>query len=1031
VSWDYRRDLDGDDPDQQEPGDRRPAPGKVTLTSSLRPGPRSVARNDAAIASEYLASPVQRKTNPGLTDDAFGWDSWNESSSQRVQSVAAEGVSSPASALPYAEQIQRSFGRHDISSIDAHVGGAAAESSHAIGATAFAIGNHVAFAGVPDLHTAAHEAAHVIQQRSGVQLKGGVGEVGDTYEQHADAVADKVVSGESAEALLDQFSSSGSSGGSHGGVQRAVGKTAPEAAFSSQLRAELIVQTPRPLRLEPGKPGTVYIVPKSEQPLPANASPIPLYCKLLDKVGRPVVEGSGFWHPMFVVGTTFSLTVPATGARQIELHVNAGRPGARVLTRPLDIDSEETDREKAGVERETIKTKLNGLEAAFQDYRAYQEARGRARMADLEFRADFQSLADDQGRELEILLKRHGFASLKEFEGFIHKFETAFEKEGVNITNDVLLNYKARLETESAQFRDPAQIAQLHAQLSDFRYEHGELEKYGNISNAYARDSERARLPGQGQLQPKIGPAEQRVAYDKAIAAQKAAKESLAGLAEQYSIFDEGDLPVDHRINKPALARADEKHLAALLQAQVARRMNDVSEAQAQVKSKPRLIYQMNKLMPQFYARQGVSPGSIYDLIIKDKIQRDESNRLVLGIALSIVAIAVAVATGGSATPAIAAAGGAAGLGLGAYGVYTAYKEYEEQQDLADVGFADEPSTAWLLLAILGAGFDAGMAFKSMRALAPAARALHASGDVDAFAETVKALEKSHAIEARIARTAEKAAEAKKTASDAWAAAVAEFSKKVGSNGGGLFEEKVLQHLKTIIAAKTKQGIYTFQMFIDELRKARATLKLAEMTPEELASVKQAWAEAIEDGDETKTLRSSADHAEPRERSSRTIDAIESAEDRAKRFEDLSRDPDHGGKITPASRAEAEAVMGLEDAGVLPKGMKRPPTRDGSDFHDPTGQKWDVKAPRSRMNLVEELKEKARAAGKPEPRISSERPIRGEFTVEATITTIRQEIAAGEKIILDARNMQPGDIAALRDAISKAGLDPHIRFFPP
>src|SRR6185503_888478 len=57
----------------------------------------------------------------------------------------------------------------------------------------------------PDLHTAAHEAAHVVQQRAGVQLKGGVGEAGDPYERHADAVASLVVQGASAESLLDQF----------------------------------------------------------------------------------------------------------------------------------------------------------------------------------------------------------------------------------------------------------------------------------------------------------------------------------------------------------------------------------------------------------------------------------------------------------------------------------------------------------------------------------------------------------------------------------------------------------------------------------------------------------------------------------------------------------------------------------------------------------------------------------------------------------------------------------------------------------
>ncbi|HEX7840810.1 MAG TPA: DUF4157 domain-containing protein, partial [Kofleriaceae bacterium] len=106
--------------------------------------------------------------------------------------------------MPHLGSIQRLFGRHDVSGIAAHTDDNAVAGAHAMGASAFATGNHVAFAGAPSLHTAAHEAAHVVQQRGGVQLKGGVGEAGDPYERHADAVADLVVQGRSAEALLDQ-----------------------------------------------------------------------------------------------------------------------------------------------------------------------------------------------------------------------------------------------------------------------------------------------------------------------------------------------------------------------------------------------------------------------------------------------------------------------------------------------------------------------------------------------------------------------------------------------------------------------------------------------------------------------------------------------------------------------------------------------------------------------------------------------------------------------------------------------------------
>ncbi|HTE53210.1 MAG TPA: DUF4157 domain-containing protein, partial [Kofleriaceae bacterium] len=94
---------------------------------------------------------------------------------------ASEGVAGRGGPIPHREQIQAAFGRHDVGGIEAHVGGAAAAAAATIGAEAYAIGDRVAFARSPDLHTAAHEAAHVIQQRGGVQLADGVGRSGDMY----------------------------------------------------------------------------------------------------------------------------------------------------------------------------------------------------------------------------------------------------------------------------------------------------------------------------------------------------------------------------------------------------------------------------------------------------------------------------------------------------------------------------------------------------------------------------------------------------------------------------------------------------------------------------------------------------------------------------------------------------------------------------------------------------------------------------------------------------------------------------------
>ena len=142
-----------------------------------------------------------------------------------VHAAAARGTAGSGGTLPHLDAIQQSFGRHDVSNVQAYQGGAAAEACGAMGAEAYATGNKVAFGGGgASLHTAAHEAAHIVQQRAGVSLKGGVGESGDAYEQHADQVADLVVQGKSAEGLLDKMAGGGASGATAGGsVQREQG----------------------------------------------------------------------------------------------------------------------------------------------------------------------------------------------------------------------------------------------------------------------------------------------------------------------------------------------------------------------------------------------------------------------------------------------------------------------------------------------------------------------------------------------------------------------------------------------------------------------------------------------------------------------------------------------------------------------------------------------------------------------------------------------------------------------------------------
>jgi len=165
-------------------------------------------------AAVLLRDPLQHR---GLSDPLTG--------ETAIRSTAAQGISGSASSLPYLGKIQHSFGRHNVSGIRSHTGGASVAANRAMGSEGYATGNSVAFrSSSPSLHTVAHEAAHVVQQRAGVALKGGVGQAGDVYERHADAVAEAVVQGKSAEGLLDRFGPARSGGG---GVQRKVVQLKP------------------------------------------------------------------------------------------------------------------------------------------------------------------------------------------------------------------------------------------------------------------------------------------------------------------------------------------------------------------------------------------------------------------------------------------------------------------------------------------------------------------------------------------------------------------------------------------------------------------------------------------------------------------------------------------------------------------------------------------------------------------------------------------------------------------------------------
>lgn len=179
-----------------------------------------------------------------------------------MDTAAAAGVSSPVTELPYREQLEQSFGT-DLSHVKAHMGGGASASCQALGAHAYATGNHVVFgSNSPGLFQVAHEVAHTFQQGGGLRKYAKAGHRGDGFEEQADAIASDVVAGRRVD--LGGLASTGSAGPT---IQRDAPRSfnPPADIAAGQLSADTEIPTLNTSALYDAMTSAVYYAE------PANA----------------------------------------------------------------------------------------------------------------------------------------------------------------------------------------------------------------------------------------------------------------------------------------------------------------------------------------------------------------------------------------------------------------------------------------------------------------------------------------------------------------------------------------------------------------------------------------------------------------------------------------------------------------------------------------------------------------------------------------------------------------------------------------
>ena len=614
------------------------------------------------------------------------------------------------------------------------------------------------------------------------------------------------------------------------GTQIKPGETANAALWNS-IRDEVLFQHQYIVNLPENVKKLIRVSTKGCQLTPADYDQLFRIAKTID--GMP--QGQAADYASKVTASTTSLD---------EFETSVDRYIAEMATRNKETEA-----------HNKTMTKLAGLEEVYKKFRLWQAVEALSPGA-----------GDDLKTELEASLKSHGFTGgIPEFDTYVKTFLAGFETQSSKIVSDLLQKYAGRMYHEGERYQDQKQVSALHAKLGGVRTNHSIVQDKNKIMDEeyHKQDAarERSRLPGQGGTTPEPTPRFKQ-AEQEAIAARDAAKAEIKGLEHDHPIFQNDDaLPLDKRIDKVALATASETSLQGVLLGHIAKRGEAIQEAREELDGKPELIYRMDRLMPQFYAQQGIQPGSIHDLIIQDKLKEDRIKKIVVGILLAIVAIALTVVSLGTATPALVAAGAAAGaFSISAYQAYEEYKEYTENQKLAGAGLVDDPTVIWLVVAVVGAAADMGAAFKAIRGLGAAAKALNAGGEISQFNRAVRALEEAGEIDARIARAAERAAAARTGFSEASGELTKILAGRTYSFPGPFTDPDVYKQLVKMASAKFKEIGNNGLIWLEELNRARVAAKLGEMSPEELAKAKQAWTDGIKAADDAaKELAPGAD----------------------------------------------------------------------------------------------------------------------------------------------------------------------------
>jgi len=481
-------------------------------------------------------------------------------------------------------------------------------------------------------------------------------------------------------------------------------------------------------------------------------------------------------------------------------------------------------RQEATAERERTKTALLGLDEVYRLYREWLALRDMSADVDPYGLPIAPSTAELETEEtLRVNLRRHGYNSIRDFEAAIRAFKAAFQNETVFIAEEMLDRYEHVLMTQEERYLDSAQPRELHGRLGGAR---GHFEEAHRIRREHAsmpmtpdEMAEQAHWSGQFRQHVAEGTSE------------------VASQGADHPLLRNSDFPVED------LALAGEGDIQGVLLGYIRERQEDVRETRENIRENPALVWRLDTLLQQSMQLQDISPGSIYQRIIEDHVRDEAIDRVMINLAIAVIAVASGLLSGGTGT--VAVLGASTALGISAYQAFDEYRRYEMESAAHGAQLlSDDPSFAWVVVAVVGAGIDLAVAASVMRAMRPAVQAFNETGDV---AELERQLRRISEVNDALRRNVVSAARAESEAREAW---------RVARSRSALYSaiDPVVTPLLILavrfaypVYRSLRQGLISFERFLLTREAVSLVGDFRRLSPEALAKVRGAYQVALRD----------------------------------------------------------------------------------------------------------------------------------------------------------------------------------------